>query len=320
MGASRLAFGGRALPVPAFFPSVSSVKTNLLPSEYVRILGTLGEPQLLVSAYDLATLDDAERSAIQEAVGAVSRHGCAVLLDSGNYERFWHRDATWTIERYAATVRSCGAPIAFSYDELEPLLEPRHAADAVVAGVHRDQAWSSSTTICPIVHGLTPEALAETASIVAERLQPLLVAVPERELGNGLVARAGTVRRMVKTIADVAPGTSVHILGTGSPVALLVYAIAGALSFDGLEWCQTCVDPDSAHLHHFQHRDLVRTIEPSLTTSLPYAAGTLVHNLLFFRGWMTRVRESLANGTADGLLESVIPKAGREALTVLTAQ
>lgn len=40
--------------LPIFFPSVSSVKTNLSPAEYMGVLCSLGKKQFLVSAYDLA--------------------------------------------------------------------------------------------------------------------------------------------------------------------------------------------------------------------------------------------------------------------------
>jgi hypothetical protein len=87
--------------------------------------------------------------------------------------------------------------------------------------------------------------------------------------------------------------------------------MAGAQTFDGLEWCQTCVDPDTAWLHHFHHRDLVTPVAPELMRDLPYAQGTLVHNLLFLRSWMRRLRESLELGSAMDMLSAYLPPARR---------
>ena len=303
---------GRTIRTPTFFPSVSSVKTNLRPSEYVRILAALGEPRVLVSAYDVAAADERERFAMVGALQEVGANGCSILLDSGNYERFWHRDERWTVTSYADVIASWPPTLAFSFDHLEPANDPIRAAEDVIAGVLRDQACSTNATICPIIHARDPGALTATVRTVAERLQPILLAVPERELGDGLLERADTVHHLRSVLDGVAPATALHVLGTGSPIALLIYAKAGAQSFDGLEWCHTCVDPDAVHLHHFQHRELVRTITPEITADLPYAIGTLAHNLLFFRSWMRRITEALATGTAAALLASALPQTRRD--------
>src|SRR5262245_24320556 len=55
MSLERVLMGGRALPLPAFFPSVSSVKTNHAPCEYIELLAATHSAQFLVSAYDIAT-------------------------------------------------------------------------------------------------------------------------------------------------------------------------------------------------------------------------------------------------------------------------
>jgi hypothetical protein len=42
------------VPLPCFFPSVSSVKTNLMPVDYVELLDAAGHPLFLASAFDIA--------------------------------------------------------------------------------------------------------------------------------------------------------------------------------------------------------------------------------------------------------------------------
>ncbi len=44
---------GKSLPLPCFFPSISSVKVNLEPIEYLRMLVGINYPQFLISAFDI---------------------------------------------------------------------------------------------------------------------------------------------------------------------------------------------------------------------------------------------------------------------------
>jgi hypothetical protein len=313
-GKAEIVLGGRSLPIPSFFPSVSSVKTNLTPLDYVRVLNAIGEHQFLVSAHDLARVAVIEREPLKQALDLAVARGATVLLDSGNYESFWKEDDTWGVGDFAAILAETPASLAFCFDDQTPPDDPTIAAAGVIAAVDRDQAAARHATICPIVHGRV-DILPTTVHLAAQALQPIVLAVAERELGDGIVARSKTVRRLRDILDRVAPRTALHLLGTGNPLAILAYAIAGADSFDGLEWCQTCVDPDAIHLHHFQHRDLVRTLEPSIISTLPYAGGTLAHNLFFYRQWMQRLRESLACGTALALLQETLPRARRAEVT-----
>ena len=52
--------GERSLRLPVFFPSISSVKTALLPQEYLQLIASLAglAGQFLASAYDLSGLSD----------------------------------------------------------------------------------------------------------------------------------------------------------------------------------------------------------------------------------------------------------------------
>jgi queuine/archaeosine tRNA-ribosyltransferase len=274
-------------------------------------LVALAEPQFLVSAYDISYAGDDERSRLNAALARARDAGAIVLLDSGNYESFWHnQQAAWTPADFGRVLAATAEPLAFVYDDQRPSEDVESAVGSLLAGLERDQSSTSTATVCPIVHGPTA-TLDARVRLVAERRQPLLLAVAERELGAGLIERARTVRRLRRALDEVAPACALHLLGTGNPLAILAFAIAGAQSFDGLEWCQTCVDPETAWLHHFQHRDLVRPTETALGPQLPYVEATLVHNLVFFRQWMRRVREALATGAASQLLEAHLPPGRR---------
>jgi hypothetical protein len=72
-----LSIAGQALPLPCFFPSVSSVKANQRPAEYVDLLVALREPQLLISAYDLQKAAPADRKRMARSLGRATKQGAA---------------------------------------------------------------------------------------------------------------------------------------------------------------------------------------------------------------------------------------------------
>ncbi len=308
--ARQLAIAGRALPSPAFFPSVSSVKCHFPPVDVVEFLTNVGAPQFLVSAFDLCRCSEAERERLVGALRRVGAAGGAVLLDSGNYEKYWHRDLDWSAADLATILRQDLAPLAFSFDDQNPPSANPDAVQGVLEAVARDQQASTRLSVVPIVHG-TPGNLPERTAAVALRLQPLMLAVPERELGEGVVARGTTVRQIRAAIDRVAPDCALHLLGTGNPLSILLFSVCGAGSFDGLEWCQTCVDPETARLLHFQQRELVPPMPGAPVTGLGYAPATFLHNLVFFSSWMRRVRDALASGTAAQLLVDHLPDVQR---------
>jgi hypothetical protein len=269
-----------------FFPSVSSLKTALPPSDSVRLLKALKYPRFLVSAHDIAL--DRDPQAFTELLYECRGAGAHVLLDSGNYEAFWTRDATWTQDRFHEVLRSGAFDAAFSFDRQSVPPDITAAAAAVTANANRD-ALVSPAPIVPIIHG-PRELLPGIALQVASDLHALAIAVPERELGFDLAQRFQT---LLAIRAALGPGelTRVHLLGTGNPISLLAYAIAGADSFDGLEWCQTVVDHRSGSLHHLSHYPFFQNQTDWGDAAASPMARALAHNLEFFRYWEQQIAE-----------------------------
>lgn len=295
---------GASLPLPTFFPSISSVKTNLRPLDYLTVLEALGYPLYLISAYDISNASGQEQAAITQLLRLAVQRNAVVLLDSGNYEKYWFKDTTWTVNRYHRTLSSTSFIFAFCYDNQEPPRTVAEIAHDVETAVLRDAQYTSSGSLIPIIHGpneLLPDAVAE----VAHRLQPLFIAVPERILGDGLVARARSVFRIRKALNNLGTYYPLHLLGTGNPLSILVYAVCGADSFDGLEWCQTVIDHDSARPYHFHHWDFFS--HQSNLRGLSYVASVLAHNLFFYRDWMERISNALLMGAYRKLLEGYLP-------------
>ncbi len=94
-----------------------------------------------------------------------------------------------------------------------------------------------------------------------------------------------------------------HLLGTGNPLSIIAYALAGADSFDGLEWCQTVADHDTGRLLHFQQWDLLRhQTEWGRNNALPYIQSVLMHNLCFYGRLMADLHEAIRDGGGSTFL------------------
>jgi len=293
-----------AIPLPCFFPSVSSVKTNLMPVDYLELLTAAVHPLFLVSAYDIANIansPDNHRLRIDAALHRSKENGTAILMDSGKYEGFWKADAKWVLDSFHEIVRCSKHHLCFCYDNQEPSDNVRAIADDVVLRVLRDQKHALGTVV-PIVHGAT-ELLAATTKRVAEQLCPVLLAVPERALGEGIIARIQTVTKIRRALNELDFYCPLHLLGTGNPLSVIVYAMAGVDSFDGLEWCQTVVDHKSGKLFHFQQWDLFRhQTEWGENGKLPYIQSVLMHNLEFYRQLMDNLRYAIKNEATEDFL------------------
>ena len=298
---TELCIAHTILPIPCFFPSVSSVKTNLPPVDYVELLATSYHPLFLVSAYDIAHCLSDDRPQLDAALSESKERGSVILMDSGNYESFWKNDKDWQPDRFHEIAGSSHYHLCFCYDNQWPPSTSESIAEDVVASVIRDQKYALET-VAPIVHGDTA-LLADASRRTAEQLYPLLLAVPERELGEGIVERTRTVKRIREALDTLEVYCPLHLLGTGNPLSIIAYSLAGADSFDGLEWCQTVVDHQTGRLLHFQQWDLIRhQTEWGQNRSLPYIQSVLMHNLVFYRTFMAKLHEAIHNGEAESFM------------------
>ena len=299
--------GGTSMPLPCFFPSVSSVKTNLMPVDYIELLTAASYPLYLLSAYDIASSTPEHQTRISDALKKSRKQGSVILMDSGKYESFWKAAADWRVESFHAMISSYEHDIAFCYDNQSPPQTVDAIAEDAVKSVLRDQEYSTGTVV-PIVHGPTA-LLPRVAQKVAEELCPILLAIPERALGEGIVARAATVRKIRSALNALGFYCPLHLLGTGNPISIIAYTMAGADSFDGLEWCQTVVDHNTAFLYHFQQWDFVRLqTEWGSNGALPYIQSVLMHNLEFFSAFMSSLQDATIRDTLDEVLARYLPE------------
>jgi len=280
----------------------------LAPVDYVQLLVEVEFPHFLLSAYDYEHSNSEERLRIDEYLARAKNSGTVILLDSGNYESFWLRDAGWVEASFQRVCRSLRPNLAFSFDDQKPPDNPEGAAIVAIGRARSDVQAIPQQTIIPIVHGRSNLMPVIVADVVRE-LRPVMVAVPERELGNGISERCRTIASIRSRLNELDYYCPVHVLGTGNPYSLIAFVLSGADSFDGLEWCQTVVEFHTGQLSHFQHWDLFATTSPIPdTTDLPYQQKTLAHNLVFWAELMRSVRGFIREGASSPVLDGILSR------------
>lgn len=329
----RIYFRSKQVDAPCMVFSVSSHETQIAPLPAVQALSMWHPAAVLVSAYDIANAD--KPTGLIEAVRQCGDTGSMVLLDSGNYEAYRKKDDDWSRDRLYRVWDETPCDGAFTFDNTRPPNAWEEAIEDVLRGYEQDMEHTSVPLI-PILHAPLSEdsrprldVIPLMAKAVANELKPPLIAVPERELGDGLLVRARTVHAIRTALDEAGWYQPLHLLGTGNHVTAAVLAAAGADCFDGLEWCRTVADDQVGGLYHFQHYDLVAWQSKTSTSKLlrgvaeddeiPYAVKVAFHNLEFFDRWMEALRTELWAGKADRFLTARIP-GGLRTITELTAR
>jgi hypothetical protein len=323
----------KTLALPVFFRSVSSHETAVQPAAAVRALKLVGCDALLVSAYDIVNEKPEQRSQILADLVSCRSAGSIVLLDSGNYEASRKKDKTWCAERLHEALRITPHDIALCFDNLDPPTDIEGLVSGIAKSVEVDGKQTSSPVI-PIMHAprnpdgdIRFEIIPEAIKRVCDQLRPMAVAIPERELGDGILARARMVHEIRRRLNELGFYQPLHLLGTGNPLSIAVFSAVGADWFDGLEWCRTAADSNTGRLYHLQQYDffgwqselaaespIVR--EAVSSEEIAFAGKVVFHNLEFFRVWMKELRTDLHSGKVERFLTDKLPL-GKESMQLL---
>jgi len=315
-------YGGQSLSLPCYFPSISSVKSNFSPVEYLEIINAVRFPQFLVSAYDVYNSTKTDKRNLTREIVSSTNRGAAVLFDSGGYEHYWkevkHKKwvksskkfkqdlrNNWNISKFHKVLNETNYHFAFCYDVKHSSAgNKKMLINKIENQFLEDQGKSSTGSIIPIVHNNNKESLPEIISGVASRTNPMFIAVPERELGDSLLERANTILGIRRSLNQLNNYYVLHLLGTGNPRSILLFSICGADSFDGLEWCQTVVDHKTGLLHHLSQKELFDCrCDYCKDSNSAYHINALAHNLHFYNNWMALIQEALKKNNTLKVIE-----------------
>ena len=277
---------GNEVPIPHMVLSVSSVETNLRPDEYTSVLAASGVKTILVSAYDIYASTD--RSGFSKVIQSARDKGIIVIMDSGNYEKHRYNDDEWVHDKFIEIIGETPADIYFCFDNMQPEGSSDEIAKDVINRVEHDQLLSDRNgRVQPIVHvpNNMHDQYPEICFSVAKHLEPELIAIPERRLGDGLFQRANRLSAIRHKLDELDWYQPIHLLGTGNPISMAVLSLVGGSVFDGLEWCRTSIDHVTARLHHTQQYDFFNWQSEYWNDDLDYSTKFLSHNIDFYREW-----------------------------------
>lgn len=297
----------KVIDTPFFFPAISSIKTNFKIEEYLNLIQKIAYPGFLISSYDIYTADEEEKKELMGIISDSTDGETLTLLDSGHYEAFWYHDKEWEIQKLKSILDKIFVDFCFSFDvfwdntkEEEQYVKETITSIAETAGIQR-----SGTTI-PLLHS-EPNSFPDVVRKVVEGINPEVVGVPERELGSSIFERARTVKRIRDELDKTNRQIPLHLLGTGNPISILLYTLCGADIYDGLEWCQTVVDPRTGHLFHFAQKELIDcNCSACKIRSMAYHVQTMAHNLIFYNEFIKKVRISIDDNEIDSLLNDYL--------------
>ena len=314
---------GKQVKLPCFVKSLSSHETQLDPEAGITVFSVFPEVDaLLISAYDMHLKRKTTKKAkkqhkfICKQLKNLDERGTLILLDSGNYEKSRKKDNAWTKRKYSWVLKNVPYTYAFCYDNLKPQENVEKNVTDVISRIKGNY----EDVLIPILHApvkkrirkheLLPDIFLEYAS---KKSSPF-IAVPERELGEGICQKAKTVIKIREKLNTLGKYQPIHILGTGNPFSILILAAAGGDLFDGLEWCRTVADRETGFLFHHQQFDFFKTqsremaryeivreamLDPNI--SLIFKMG--LHNLDFFYEWMEELQNKIQEDSISGMLQ-----------------
>jgi hypothetical protein len=325
----------KSFNTPLLVPSISSFETQLNPIAALQLQYLLHEPVSLVSAYDIKR----QGRSFEELCKEFRKSG-VLLLDSGGYEhshaRRYSANAapTWTFDDFKAVCALALYDYVFSFDYFWcDINENESASDfeaRLLGEIFSSHDFAPPDKLIPVLHlhahnddnkKLSEAEILSLVTRIASECQSPFIAIPERELGDGLLARYRLTKTICDALARQGNEVGLHVLGCGNLLSFAYFAVAGVWMADGLEWYRTFVAEDF-HLHHFQQEPVFasasgRTYNPAadliLAQELPYRVKVATMNLMSLQTFSSELAPRLQTKTVHELVTEMFgQKAGAE--------
>ena len=211
-----------SINTPFFFPAISTIKTNFSPNDYLDLINNIGYPGFLISSYDIYKTESKDKKSLVNLLSKCEKNRIITLLDNGNYEAYWYKDSNWKLTHLKSVLNEISVDLCFSFDvfwknskNIDYYIEKTLSLILKTAGMQK-----TGFTI-PIIHSI-PKLFPQVLHKLVESINPEIVAIPERELGSGILERAHTIKRIRKELNKTKKSIPIHLLGTGNPISILI--------------------------------------------------------------------------------------------------
>jgi len=298
---------GKSFETPFFIPAISSIKADWEILEYIDLIEKVGYSGFLVSAYDIYKLGKKEKETLMKVLSNCTDKRVLVFLDNGNYEAYWYKDKTWTLNKLKTVLDKIYPDFSFSFDifwNKDKSIE-KHVKETITSIAKTAGMQKTGSTIA-LIHS-TPESLPKVTRKIVDYINPEIVAIPERELGFSVFERSQTIKKIRNELNKTKKPIPIHILGTGNPISILIYTLCGADMYDALDWSDSFVNPKTGQLFHFSHKDLIDCqCKACRMKEIPYNYQAMAHNLIFYVEFLSKIRESIINEKVDFILNEYL--------------
>lgn len=308
----KIEINDKQMVTPAYFPAISSASTRLRLEPLIETSVESGYPRLLISAYDLYKLSDEKLKRINQKLAKFISSNNFLFIDSGTFESYWMNDPNWSFPRYRKIIKKCFGDIFAGYDEVPKFNEK-------VTEIYRkvydytSASWKfTSTNHCiTICHGNGPKQICQVVKKLTNEEPDFckMIAIAERDCGKTIEERIAIIREVRSLLDQKSEESVLHILGCGNPLSIALFVLAGADTFDSVDWSRWLIDRTNLKFTDKVHQSLIEcncaactnpTFEPTLKV--------LYHNLIFYQEFVNNLRESIIEKNEMSFLENFVDR------------
>lgn len=313
---SRLAqvhVGEKKLITPNYFPSISSVAIRLPLEPLLRTIIKSGYPRLLVSCYDLAHLSNETYKRVSVQLSKFQSENNFLFLDSGSFESYWLRDKKWNFNNYRTLITKTPSDLYTSFDNIPNSHDDyKDIVSKTYHNLEKSNRLAKKNNNCiTICHGNTPEQISSLVKkLVSDKSTfARFIAIPERNCGKTVFDKIKTVQKVRKILDEDNPANILHILGCGNPIAMALFVMSGADSFDSIDWSRWTIDPKTLEFTDFAHLSLIDCkCKVCRMSNMDSTLRVLLHNLLFYQNFIQELQQAVIYKTELKFLRKYVDR------------
>jgi len=308
----KIEINKKQMVTPTYFPSISRASTRLRLEPLIETSIDSGYPRLLVSAYDLYKLSDEKLKRINRKLTKFISSNNFLFIDSGTFESYWLRDPKWSFPKYKKIMKKCYGDIFAGYDEVPALTEKAPEIYRKVSKYTNDSWKFTSTNHCiTICHGNGPKQICQVVKNLCKDKPDFcnMIAIAERDCGKTIEERISIIREVRSLLNQNNEKNVLHILGCGNLLSIALFTLAGADTFDSVDWSRWLIDRTDLKFTDKTHQSLIEcNCSACVNSYYEPTLKVLYHNLIFYQEFLKDLRESIIKKNELSFLENFVDR------------